>query len=108
VPELTPEVVAAGLRGFHEEPPALLHDDLRNAGIPLLLLVAGRPPNEGREDEVAAFQRALPRADILRFPESGHNVLLDAADEAIPAVGEWLGQRAVLPAAGNLDVGSGV
>jgi len=94
VPELTPEVYAAGLRGYHEEPPVLLHEALRNAAIPILLLVAGKPPNENRDAEVDGFRRALPRADILHFPASGHNVLLDAADEAIPAVGDWLSRHA--------------
>lgn len=94
VPELTPEVCAAGLHGYHEEPPVLLHAALRDAAIPILLLVAGKPPNENRDAEVAAFRRALPLADILRFPASGHNVLLDAADEAIPAVGDWLSRHA--------------
>lgn len=94
VPELTAEVYAAGLHGYHQEPPVELHPALHEASIPILLLVAGKPPNENRDDEVAAFQRALPSADVLLFPESGHNVLLDAADEAIPAVGAWLEQRA--------------
>jgi len=108
VPELTPEVVAAGLRGYHEEPPVLVHEVLRDAAIPILLLVAGKPPNPRRDAEVVAFQRALPTAEILRFPAAGHNVLLDAADEAVPAVGEWLAQRATRRAAGNLDGGAGV
>jgi pimeloyl-ACP methyl ester carboxylesterase len=95
-PDLTAEVYAAGAHGFHEEPPVALHGALREARIPILLLVAGRPPNERRDAEVAAFALALPEADILHFPESGHNVLLDAADEAIPAVGEWL-SRSLLP-----------
>jgi alpha-beta hydrolase superfamily lysophospholipase len=30
---------------------------------------------------------------LLRdLPDSGHNVLLDAADQSIPTVGEWLGR----------------
>jgi lipase len=93
VPELTPEVFAAGMRGYHEEPPVALHDALRDTRIPILLLVAGQPADETRDAEVVAFQRALPDADVLRFPKAGHNVLLDAADEAIPAVGDWLLQR---------------
>lgn len=94
VPELTAEVYAAGLHGYHQEPPVELHPALREASIPILLLVAGQPSSEKRDAEVAAFRRAVPTAEVLRFPESGHNVLLDAADEAIPAVGAWLEQRA--------------
>ena len=94
VPELTPELYAGGMHGVQIEPPQRLLGALRNAGLPVLLLVAGQPANDDRADEVGAFERAVPAADVRHFPEAGHDVLLDAADEAIPAVGDWLAQHA--------------
>lgn len=90
VPELTPEVYAGALHGVEIEPPQRLLGALREAGLPVLLLVAGQPESDHRAAEVEAFAHAVPQATVRHFPDAGHNVLLDAADEAIPAVGEWL------------------
>jgi pimeloyl-ACP methyl ester carboxylesterase len=90
VPELTSEVYAAAMHGVEIEPPKSTLGALRSAGLPVLLLVAGQPAREQRAAEIKAFSEAVPQAEIRHFPDSGHNVLLDAADEAIPVVGEWL------------------
>jgi pimeloyl-ACP methyl ester carboxylesterase len=47
-------------------------------------------PRDERAAEVEAFKEAIPKAEVRSFPDSGHNVLLDAADQAIPTVEEWL------------------
>lgn len=93
VPRVAPEVYAAGFHGFHTEPTPLLYGALRESRIPILLLVAGPSENAQQQGDIEAFRQALPDADVRDYPESGHNVLLDAADEAIPAVGDWLAQR---------------
>lgn len=90
VPELTAEVYAGALHGVEAEPPSALLGDLRDAGLPVLLLVAGRPEVDHRAAEVESFARAVPNAEVRHFPGAGHNVLLDAADEAIPLVADWL------------------
>jgi pimeloyl-ACP methyl ester carboxylesterase len=90
VPEVTPEVYAGALHGVDLEPPQALHGALSDAGLPVLLLVAGQPALNERAAEVDAFEQAVPKAEVRHFPDAGHNVLLDAADEAIPTVGEWL------------------
>jgi pimeloyl-ACP methyl ester carboxylesterase len=90
VPELTPEVYAAAMHGVEIEPPVALLGAVRDAALPVLLLVAGQPPRDRRAAEVEAFREAVPKAEVRYFLDSGHNVLLDAADEAIPTVGEWL------------------
>jgi pimeloyl-ACP methyl ester carboxylesterase len=90
VPELTPEVYAGAMHGVEIEPPQPLLGALRDAGLPVLLLVAGQPARPERTAEVEAFQQAVPTAEVRHFSGARHNVLLDAADEAIPAVGEWL------------------
>jgi len=93
VPELTAEVYAGALHGVEAEPPAALLGDLRDAGLPVLLLVAGRPEVD-RAAEVESFARAVPNAEVRHFPDAGHNVLLDAAHEAIPIVADWLAEHA--------------
>lgn len=90
VPELTPEVYAGALHGVEAEPPQPLLGLLAETRVPVLLLVAGQPPRADRADEVAAFRRTLPGAEVLDFPESGHNILVDESDRAIPAVADWL------------------
>ena len=94
VPRVAAEVYAAGLHGFHTEPTPPLYGALREAGIPILLLVAGGRAGARQQAEVEAFREALPDAEVRFFPESGHNVLLDAADEAIPLVARWLAEHA--------------
>ncbi|MBA2385365.1 MAG: alpha/beta hydrolase [Actinobacteria bacterium] len=93
VPRVSPEVYAAGLHGFHTEPTPPLYGALRGSQTPILLLVAGRSANERQQADLVAFRAALPDADVHLYPDSGHNVLLDAADEAIPAVADWLARR---------------
>lgn len=90
VPELTAEVVAGAMRGVEIEPPQALLGALRDAGLPVILLVAGQPARPERIAEVAAFELAVPAAEVRPFAAASHNVLLDAPDEAIPAVGDWL------------------
>ena len=94
VPRLVPEVYAGGLHGYHTEPTPPLYGALRQSQVPTLLLVADRPEDARQQEEVEAFRQALPDAEVRLFPGSGHNVLVDAADEAIPAVGGWLADRA--------------
>lgn len=90
VPELTPEVYAGALHGVEIEPPVALLGALRDAGLPVMLLVAGQPPNDQRAAAVSDFERALPGATVRHYPEAGHNVLLDVGEEAIADVGDWL------------------
>lgn len=94
VPELTLEVYAAAMHGVQAEPPQPLLGAVKKAELPVLLLVAGQPPSDDRAEEVESFRRTIPRAEVLHFAESGHSVLIDAADKAIPAVADWLAEHA--------------
>lgn len=93
VPGMTPEVYAGGFHGYLSEPTPPLYGALRDSRVPILLLVAGRAKGPEHEAELDAFRQALPDAEIRDYPESGHNVLLEA-DEAISDVAEWLAERA--------------
>lgn len=94
VPRLAPAVHAGAFHGFLSEPTPALYGALSESGVPILLLVAGKSKGEGHHADIEAFRQGLPDADIRNYPESGHNVLLDAPDEAIPAVADWLAQHA--------------
>lgn len=39
---------------------------------------------------LAEWQRRFPQAELLRFPDGGHYILEDAAEELIPAIREFL------------------
>jgi pimeloyl-ACP methyl ester carboxylesterase len=58
--------------------------------VPVLLLVAGQPPDDRRAEAVEVFRRALPDAAVRHCSDSGHNALIDAAEEALEDVGDWL------------------
>jgi pimeloyl-ACP methyl ester carboxylesterase len=94
VPVLAPEVYAGAYHGFLTEPTPPLYGALRESGVPILLLVAGQSKGEKHQAEVDAFRQALPDAEIRHYPDSPHDVLLYAADEAIPDVGDWLAEHA--------------
>ncbi len=93
VPRLAPEVYAAGFHGVAIEPPRAVYGALRESAVPILLLVAGQSKGAEHQADVEAFRQALPEADLRHYPESGHTVLLDAADEAIPTVADWLAEH---------------
>ena len=94
VPRVAPEVFAGGFHGYETEPTPALYGALRESATPILLLLAGQSKGAEHAAEVEAFRQALPDADVRVFPESGHNVLLDAPDEAIPAIADWLTEHA--------------
>jgi pimeloyl-ACP methyl ester carboxylesterase len=94
VPRVAPEVFAGGFHGYQVESPTALYGALRESAVPILLLLAGQSKGEEHQADIDAFRMALPEADIRGFPESGHNVLLDAPDEAIPPIADWLAEHA--------------
>ena len=90
VPRVAPEVFAGGFHGFQIEPTPALYGALRESAVPIFLALAGQSKGAEHKADVEAFRQALPDAHIRDFPQSGHNVLLDDPDEAIPAVADWL------------------
>jgi 3-oxoadipate enol-lactonase len=94
VPRVAPEVFAGGFHGFEVEPTVALYGALRASAIPILLLVAGQSKGAEHQADVDGFRRALSEAEIAEYPDSGHNVLLDQPDDAIPAIADWLALHA--------------
>jgi len=84
-----PAVVAAGFHGARAEPPLETLPAVARAGVPILLLAGTEPIVERRANDLDDFRRLVPTAEV-RSVEGGHNLLEDAPDETIPAIGEWL------------------
>jgi pimeloyl-ACP methyl ester carboxylesterase len=80
VPRLSPEIAAGTFSWIPREPDSEWWDRWRET--PLLLFVATEP--EVDEDALASFTAALPRAEIERVENAGHDVLSDRPD-AVPA-----------------------
>ena len=85
-----PAVVAAGFHGARAEPPLDALPGVAGAGVPILLLAGAEPLLERRERDLDEFRRLVPTADV-RSIQGGHNLLEDAPDETIRAIGDWLG-----------------
>ena len=90
VPVVAPEVLAAAAHGVVIEPPSSTLATLATLELPILLLVASDTIGQewGRR-ALERFRAAVPRAEVLTV-DSGHDLLADAPDETIRAVGEWL------------------
>ncbi len=69
VPELTPDLYAGAMHGVETEPPLALLGALRDAGLLVLLLVAGQPASEQRAADVEASSRRCrtPRCGATRM-----------------------------------------
>ena len=85
-----PEFAAAALHGVDVEPPSEMLPALARARLPVLLVAATEPQVERRADDLARFRAALPGAEIRTIVGAGHNLLVDAPEETIRLVGDWL------------------
>jgi pimeloyl-ACP methyl ester carboxylesterase len=79
-----PDVEAAGaaIWGMAREPPSETWAAIAESGVPVLLLAAGEQP--------AQFVRAVPHAEVRVVPGAGHDVLGEAPEYVVAAVGDWL------------------
>ncbi|MGH3028835.1 MAG: alpha/beta fold hydrolase [Gaiellaceae bacterium] len=88
------EAAAAALHGVIAEPPTEQLAALRGTGLPVLLVTSGeRAGGEEGRAAVGRFRAAVPRAEIVHIEESGHDLLADAPEPTIRAVGEFLTRR---------------
>jgi 3-oxoadipate enol-lactonase len=75
------------LKSLHTDP---LTPQLRDVRCPALLIVGEQDPMGARASEIV--QEALPpqRTQLLRIPEAGHWLQIEAVDEVVGALDGWL------------------
>ena len=83
---------AAAWHGLLQEQPSSAHKALGATGLRVLLVLATR--NDTRA-ELERFRALIPQVETHEI-DSDHDLLADAADETIQAVGDWL--RSTVPA----------
>jgi 3-oxoadipate enol-lactonase len=85
------EAAAAALHGVIAEPPTEQLAALGGTGLPVLLVTSGeRAGDEEGRAAVERFGAAVPQAEIVHIEDSGHDLLADAPEPTIRAVGEFL------------------
>ena len=90
----SPEAAAAALHGVMADPPTEQLEALGRTGLPVLLVTSERAGDEEGQASVARFREAVPQAEVVHVPDSGHDLLADAPAETIRAVGELLSRPA--------------
>ena len=87
----SPEAAAAALHGVMADPPTEQLKALGRTGLPVLLVTSGeRAGDEEGQAAVPRFREAVPQAEVVHVPDSGHDLLADAPAETIRAVGDFL------------------
>jgi len=89
------EAAAAALHGVISDPPTEQLAALGGTGLPVLLVTSGdRAADEEGQASVARFREAVPQAEVVHVLDSGHDLLADAPEQTIRAVGEFLSRPA--------------
>jgi pimeloyl-ACP methyl ester carboxylesterase len=87
----SPEARGAAFRGLAVARQSDAWPRIRNAEIPVMLLLATLPPHvDVNERLVSAFVQALPNADVHWVPNAGHGLLADAGPSLGDYIGDWL------------------
>jgi 3-oxoadipate enol-lactonase len=88
------EAAAAALHGVIAEPPTEQLAALGGTSLPVLLVTSGeRAGDEEGQVAVERFRAAVPHAEVVHVADSGHDLLADAPEQTIRAVGEFLSAR---------------
>jgi hypothetical protein len=92
VPKVSPDTYARAYRGFQERPPSGAWPALAAAGIPVLLLLAGRPEERQELQRAAAarFAAAVPQAELRWKHDNGHNLVVELGEELGDELAGWL------------------
>jgi pimeloyl-ACP methyl ester carboxylesterase len=87
----SPEARGAAFRGLAVARQSDAWPRIREAEIPVMLLLATLPPHvDVNERLVSAFVQALPHADVHWVANAGHGLLADAGPSLGEHVGDWL------------------
>ncbi len=84
---------AAAWHGLLQEQPSSAHDALGLSGVRVLLVLATR---NDTSEELERFRAAVPQVETRKV-DSDHDLLANAADETIRAVGDWLRSTVPIP-----------
>jgi pimeloyl-ACP methyl ester carboxylesterase len=86
VPIVDANTLGAIKYGNRLEPVTETHPAIAKTGVPVLLVYASRP---SREEPVARFKTALPKARVVSIPDAIHDLVSFAPDEVAKAVGSF-------------------
>lgn len=94
VPILEPRVVGAIDYGHYQERTISIHQQLRAAGVPILLLAPTEHARFGivAHEAIARFQANLPELRVHRMPGDVHDLVSHAAPDVAAIVGSWLSE----------------
>jgi pimeloyl-ACP methyl ester carboxylesterase len=92
VPTLAPETYAAAYWGFQERPPSRAWPAIGAADMPVLLLLAGQPPERLGQQRAssAAFAQQVPRARLRWMQGHGHNLVAEIGAPLGDELADWL------------------
>lgn len=90
VPVTTPEARARALGGIVDWPATRTHPALAASGVPVLVLVAGQPPEAEQHADLERFTATVPQAEIRRMDDCGHDLIADAGPEVARILRTWL------------------
>jgi hypothetical protein len=85
-PLVAPETLAAAFHGVTEERPSVVLGDIR---CPVLLVAAEETLAQLGDAPLQRFRAALPDADVVTLASS-HDLLADALEETVAAVGAFV------------------
>jgi pimeloyl-ACP methyl ester carboxylesterase len=85
------DAAGAALHSVIVEPPTAQLPAVGRTGLPVLLVTSGeRAGDDEGQAPVTRFRVAVPQAEVVHVPDSGHDLLADAPEQTITAVGEFV------------------
>jgi pimeloyl-ACP methyl ester carboxylesterase len=81
---------AAASYGIREHAPSRVLPQVAASGLPVLLLAASEPPDEGRAALLERFVEAVPQAEVRVVPDVTHDLVLDLGAGLAPLLDGWL------------------
>jgi pimeloyl-ACP methyl ester carboxylesterase len=87
----SPETRGAALHGAATTRASDAWPAVASAGLPVLLLLATRPPHGDQDREhIGRFQEAVPAAEVRWVPDASHALITDAGPALGDEIDRWL------------------
>jgi len=90
VPLVASDTIAAAFHGVAIEPPSAVLAGIR---CPVLLIAASEMVAELGQQPLDRFRVAVPQAEVMEL-DSGHDLLVDALEPTLTAVGDFAARNA--------------